>query len=470
VIGGQPDFGRNLVKMIRVVSCLAVVLVCSAAQGAMMVHYDLAGLAMNSQAIVIADRGAPDANPERTHYRVVHVLRGEITTGTDLVLDDGLYRQRGHAYDGRVVLWLTKVGEVWAINSSGMRVVENGKVFRFEQMSNPGGWNPVPQGSDPQDMWHWGTPQLDMAGLERAIAAAGKRVDALEAARAEPDRGARRAKLLAVMAPLGAARAHGFYVDVLVGEGLRILAESGDLEGALLVAARDHGSLGSYRPFGSLTELVAFASDGSKPAPLRVLAIDAIARRGDFLLDVAAAHAMLALFQDANPRIRAAAVRAAARPANASSSDPADNRRLKQLAAQARAEVRKLYEREQNATVLYAIAEVRPQGQLPPHRGLPLGAQLSVDSGGIAVEVLCLDPQTRIKSVALYDASGELPHYRISAGCGADGLSGGNGTMPAPLAAGVHELRAEVRSGRKVITVPLGSASADPDGEVIVSP
>jgi hypothetical protein len=39
-----------------------------------------------------------------------------------------------------------------------------------------------------------------------------------------------------------------------------------------------------------------------------------------------------------------------------------------------------------------------------------------------------------------------------------------------PLAAGVHQLHAELRSGGKLIAVPLGSASADADGEISVMP
>jgi hypothetical protein len=459
----------------RIVFCLALVLAPGVVHAKMMVHYDLAGLAMNSQAIVIADRGAPDAQAGVTHYRVVRALRGTLPSGTDLALYDGLYDQRGHDLDTRVVLWLTRFDGEWFITSSGMRVVENGKVFRFEQWNNPGGWSLVPQGSDPQDMWRIGTPQLDMAGCERAIAAALRRVDAFEAARVERDPVKRRASVLAVMAPAGAARADGFYRDALAEAGRAALAESGDLEGALLVTARDHGSIGGGRDFGKLADLTAFAADASRPVPLRVLAINAIARRNDFLADAPAAAVVVALFADATPAVRAAAINAATRPAYAQSSDRREDRLMKQLAAQARAASSKLYEREQNAAVLYAIAEVlqdRDRRPLPTHRGLPVGARLSVARDAIVLDLLCLDPSQRIATVKLDDASGEIPAYRLNAWCGNKGLSGANGAPPAsaPLAAGVHKLHAELTSGGKLIAVPLGSASADADGEITVTP
>ena len=131
---------------------LLCLLTAGDARAAMMAHYDLAGLALESDAIVVATR-TPAADRTST-YHVTRAIRGPIAAGTDLVLDDGLYATEGHAIDPEVVVFLHRADAGgWYITSSGLRVVDGGQVFRFEQWDNPGGFTMVPQGHDPSDQW-----------------------------------------------------------------------------------------------------------------------------------------------------------------------------------------------------------------------------------------------------------------------------------------------------------------------------
>src|SRR4051812_6584170 len=111
------------------------------AESAMMAHFDLAGLELQSAAVVIADKIGPGtpgpAGEPRTRYKIVKVLRGAIADDPVEVWDS-IYRTDGHFIDSRAVLFLAKQGKSWTLVPSGLRVVEHGGVFRFTQQSNPG--------------------------------------------------------------------------------------------------------------------------------------------------------------------------------------------------------------------------------------------------------------------------------------------------------------------------------------------
>jgi len=133
-----------------------------------MPHRDLAGLVMESDAVVVAERVSvehPARYSEIGHYRVERALFGTMAKGMEVAVEQSLYATGRHNLDKRAVLFLVK-GE---LVPSGMRVIEGGKVFRFEQFDNPGGWGMVPQGHDPQDNWQAGVAAVDLPTFEREV-------------------------------------------------------------------------------------------------------------------------------------------------------------------------------------------------------------------------------------------------------------------------------------------------------------
>ena len=157
--------------------CVVVCSLVAEAHAALMQHTDLPGLVLQSESIVVADRTARPDRPSL--YTVTRTLRGDITIGTRLELEDGLYDLDG--VDPSVVLFLERIEGRLYIVSSGVRVTKDGKVYRFEQWANPGGWARVPE----LDGSH---TQLDRAGFERAITAALRVADTLAAAAIVPPR------------------------------------------------------------------------------------------------------------------------------------------------------------------------------------------------------------------------------------------------------------------------------------------
>jgi len=159
-------------------------------------------------------------------YRVERTIRGPLQPGNEVKVEEFLYATEGHTLDAQVVLFLNN----GSLLPSGLRVVEGGKVFRFEQWNNPGGWTMVPQGSDPQDQWQ-ARPSVDLATFERQIAAAIARADMFRKASALTDRDRRRAALLALFVPPGGPKPFGgFYQDVLAQEAEQLLVKAGDVE------------------------------------------------------------------------------------------------------------------------------------------------------------------------------------------------------------------------------------------------
>src|SRR5580698_7616830 len=101
--------------MRRVLGFVAVVVVVAVASRTAtarpMPHRDLAGLVMESDAVVVAERVSvehPAQYSEVGHYRVERALSGTMATGTEVAVEQNLYATGRHNIDKRVVLFLSK--------------------------------------------------------------------------------------------------------------------------------------------------------------------------------------------------------------------------------------------------------------------------------------------------------------------------------------------------------------------------
>ncbi len=449
--------------MVRVLIVLA--LLASRADARMMAHYDLTGLVLESDAVVIAERtvGMP------SHFHVVKTLHGK-APAADLDLDDQLYQEPDRVFDKRVYLFVTSHDGAPYIVPSGLRVVEGGKVFRFEQWQNPGGWTPVAQGTDPSDQWRGDGKAIDVAEFERELAAAFARADAFLAAK--PDR-----HLLALLPPAGDARPQGgFYEDELGRRTQALLAKAGDLEGALMAVARDHSGVSFGRDIGTAAALLAYAADRAKPVALRVAAIRAIEESSFFFSDPATMHALIALYADPAPRVRATAVGVSSQVFDWQSSDAAEQRQVRVERDEVHTELGKLYKLERANVVLHAIAAAYERARLHlPARAdkLAFAASVVLAGGSFQVDVACLTGTIAKPSriVGTRDGQPWTPAAsNITVRCG-EGLGGGSS---APLAPGAYTLSVELLVGRGAdktpILVPLGGMAVDPSGEVAIVP
>jgi hypothetical protein len=446
-------------------------LVCSLfagdARAAMMAHYDLAGLALESDAIVIATR-TPSANRTST-YRVTRALRGPIAAGTDLVLDDGLYAIAGHAVEPEVVVFLHRADAGgWYITSSGLRVVEGGKVFRFEQWDNPGGFTMVPQGHDPADQWHAPGAPIDRATFDRELAVAVARADAVAAVLAITDPARRRAAALALLSPVGASRpSMGFYRDEVAARVAAGLAAAGDLAGALDAVARDRSGIAWRAPLAPSAALIAVAQDPTAPVARRAEALRAL-RGGALFADAIGVAAALTLVDDPEAAVRAAAVGAVASVWAWSGGDPAQAARNRTLRRQVARALARRFAVEQDGAVLAAIAAAHRGRALPPRRGAPpIAATATIIADALHVEATCLR-RARAQHPQLF-ADGAPTSGWVSVTCGRDQFGGGDGVAPI-WTAGPHRLELHLLVDRAPVVVPLGTLTADATGELTLAP
>jgi hypothetical protein len=446
----------------------AVVVVALAPRSAAarpMPHRDLAGLVMESDAVVVAERVSvehPARYSEIGHYRVERALFGTMAKGMEVAVEQSLYATGRHNLDKRAVLFLVK-GE---LVPSGMRVIEGGKVFRFEQFDNPGGWGMVPQGHDPQDNWQAGVAAVDLPTFEREVSDAVARVNAFATARGIADRDPRRAAMLALLVPPGGPHATGgFYVDELARGIEQELVKAGDLEGGLLAFERDRSVLPAYA-FANLADLVAVATDRKRPLDLRVAAMQVVGSGLALIGDAAATHAMIAVLGDPSPVVRAAAV-AVVSPAHTVSSDPEEQARFAALERDQRAALMKLYATETDGDVLFVLLEVldQPTGR----RGGPdVVAHADLFGDDIRLAVRCARPDVKVTAARLVGP--DVPGARIELTCGDHVDSGLGGTAPTQMvAAGRHPLTVEVTvAGGKTTTLALGTLVANGDGELLL--
>lgn len=452
---------------LRLLAFAIVLLGAPLAEAKMMVHYDLAGLLLQSDSVVIADRVGPHG--DLTQYRVVKSLRGMRKKGDLVEVWDSHFSTHGHTIDTPAVLFLMTHDGKPNLVSSGLRVIEHGKVWRFEQRNNPGPFDMVPQGKDPQDQWGLGGPQLDLPGLEGAIAAAQKRVDALAAAKSIADPAKRRASVLA-MFPSGRG-AGGFYVDLLAERARTMLVDAGDLEGALMVDARDRGMTFRSGNYGKLAELVSIAADPKRSSEIRVTAL-IVAGRGFGLSEDFTELARIAkLIDDPDPKVRAAAIATAAQPAQVTTSDQAHQRKLNAYVANIRRLIEKRYAKEKADVVIAAVLAAydisfrkpAPTRYLQPR----IVAVPNIANAALGIDVYCVQPSMITNAtVVLMTGTTKVPAgaANVSVHC-ADSVSvsGGTGTPPP----GTYDLMVElsVKNSTKT-TLWLGHLVVDPTGDL----
>jgi hypothetical protein len=176
------------------------------ALAAPMEQHDLASLWFEAGEVVMADEiahGTEGADwNEITTYRVTRSWKGTLAVGAELEVFDDAYdltidptwdvsdpenpRQvPGPEREPRAILFLvpsaprmiaegqfTRAG-LWQKVPSGMRILADGKVYRFVQQSNPGAYEPFPQGDDPGDVLDGAlepVEPLDLAAFERELA------------------------------------------------------------------------------------------------------------------------------------------------------------------------------------------------------------------------------------------------------------------------------------------------------------
>ncbi len=446
----------------------------SRADAKMMVHYDLAGLLLQSESVLIADRIGPvkTAQGEYTQYRVVRSLRGSRKVGDLVQVYDQHFSTAGHKLETQAVLFVMTYGGTPSLVSSGLRVLENGKVWRFEQQDNPGPFVMVPQGRDPQDQWGLGGAQLDLAKLERAIAEAQKRIDAVAAAKSIADPAKRRAAVLAVF-PKGTS-ASSFYVDLLAERARTQLVDAGDLEGALLVDARDRGMTFGSGSYAKLPDLVAIAIDPKRTPEVRRVAL-AVAGRGFGLSEnFVELDRIATLIDDPDPVIRSAAITTAAHPAQVVTSDRAQQRKLDAYNAKIRTAIAKRYATEQDARVIAAILAAFDGSfrKPPPSRstGPRIVAVPNLADVYVGVDVYCVRPSKITNAeVILMTGTTRVPTGGVNAQvhCGSSvSVSGGTGAPPT----GTYELSVELTvQGSGKVTLPLGRLIVDATGDRLLN-
>ncbi len=449
--------------MKRLVLVLAVVLASRGAGAAMMEHYDLAGLVLRSESIAIVDRIAPG------RYHVVARLRGSIATGIELALEDSLY-DFPIGTDTRMYAFLAKRGIGYELVPSGLRIVVGGKVDRYEQRNNPGGWSAVAQGEDPRDEWQGSDAAITPATLTFAIGDAVRRVALLPLVRAERDQVKRRAAALALLAPRGDARSTEFYVDALAAEVRDLLVAGGDLEGALLADQRDHGETNLRPDFATVKALVGYASDPSHPSELRAHALAAAIRSPmQVINDPQVAEQVIALLAEPDPAVRAAAVPVAGLVAT-TAGDPdspatTSNREAAKTALASR------YRVETEPDVLYALANSSALDPAPAKAAPPAVARVGVRNGKLAIDVICLAPSARadnVKLTAIPATGNSLLGSTMAVHC--RGFQGSDITGMSPMPLPSHfALTLELAVDGKHFAQRLGTIAFDATGELVLS-
>jgi len=237
---------------------------------------------------------------------VITLNRGSLKVGQEIeVFDSGLYNISGKgglsptkplALDPETVLFLQdrenpKRSLRWvpgslrfAIVSSGMRVLSEGKVYRFVQMNNPGGFEPVPQGRDPDDCRRGessgapvGLEQFE-SDLRRAIA----RIERLQVALEKPHTQEPTEELIGLAGPpndrlpLVNPRAPsiggGFYADAVLARILETFKATNDMAG-YVDAAATAWEWAQYPLRRGPSAVLDIANDREQPLRRRVFAL-----------------------------------------------------------------------------------------------------------------------------------------------------------------------------------------------------
>ncbi len=341
---------------------LVVAMAWSTGSGAApMEHHDLASLWWEADHVVLAEERSRQYRVEEWNetvwYQVVEVYKGDLGPGEQVEVYDDAYRYELPmrwdfsdpqnptplplpGIENRVFLFLRTSpprliregvqdsGPLMKV-PSGMRLIADGKVYRFEQWSNPGGYAPVPQGPDPDDVLGRRAvvdPQpLDLPRFAVELEQAAARAHACEVALAIEDPAERNAALLPLLPeprsypPVTRMSGGGFPADALSREILGVIAHGGDLDAVVEAYGRD--VIGGFRTYDARRfldpdreargqALLDAALDPARPphqraAALHVLADNAYALREQQRASLERAATLLA---DPEPAVRAATV------------------------------------------------------------------------------------------------------------------------------------------------------------------
>jgi hypothetical protein len=298
-------------------------------------EYDLASLVWESNAVVRARWQSARKLDEWTtlvSYRVEKAYAGELKVGDVIeALDDYARepadewpRRKPHVVSDEVIAFLVRPRDrsrawQWECVESGLRIALDGRVQRFHQDSNPGGYGPVPQGPDPWDLL--GDPRgdvpLDWQGFESELAGAMARVERVRAAlRGDLRSEAGTRALLETLGPLPEDEAPswsgepGFYVDLVASEAVKALEATGDLTATLEAVARARA--GRWHDMGlssiSSGDLARAAGSSKVRVALRRAALSVLDQRR-MSIDEGTRNSLVPLLSDPEVEVRKAALR-----------------------------------------------------------------------------------------------------------------------------------------------------------------
>jgi hypothetical protein len=316
---------------------LALVLVAlpQRAGAAMMRHHDLASLALDSEAVVLARRVRSEKRDYDTlvHHEIIKVYRGDLAVGDPLVVSYSAYNLSPDPWrrsedppaglSDQVVLFLRHWSKrpEWSITASGLRVLIDGHVHRFEQFNNPGLYHPTPQGRDPYDVMRdpRAGASLDLPAFEQELARALRHADIVRHALTDARSPAGKQRLLDLVGPAPGtwddrpfAPSHtGFWDDLVATTILETLARTGDITDLLTAATRVRGGVDMFmlsHPYEP-AELLAHATTSAVPPAQRVAALILLDQELAVRDDPEIVAGVIPLLADPDPKIRAAAAR-----------------------------------------------------------------------------------------------------------------------------------------------------------------
>jgi len=257
----------------------------------LMPHYDLDSLAFESDAVVAATKVSERKVDEYTTATTLRITRvypsavaNELEVGKTIELEYSLYSfgppwgydhgQRVPEVAPEMVFFLAHPKEragrgvdpkAWFIVSSGMRIFMDGRLHRFVQMNNPGGFNPVPG-----ERSRLSRVPYDREGFEVALQDAIGRANEARFQLAQPASAARTARLVALARD---PHPDDGGEDLLGARIIAALGKTQDLDAALDARASTPRVRGFGLEHGIALERLVDASARAKTLPRRLAAL-----------------------------------------------------------------------------------------------------------------------------------------------------------------------------------------------------
>lgn len=455
---------------------LALSLASSTVSAALIPHTDLASTALEASDVVRATwlSSRTDHGVRLGTYRVVRVFEGTLSVGASVEVSDGNITPADLTplpADRYLALAPAVAGEPRRLATSGMRAVSDGRVMRFEQLSNPGLEVPLPQGDSLTD--GRGDTQTARSGVtperfEALLADAMSRARSLRELRAHWSANAP-AQMEALLLPAPTRDTDGGYRDGFTLAVLTALFEHQRIDEALELAARsahDDMLLWELERSAPATELIARARAHARRS-VRLAAMRLL--RGACVTSDAAADVLIEGLADPDSLVRESAAK---NLADIFGSEVGGDGASAFLARHTRVE-RALLARvrvETDASVRFAIATTinaigsHPRALPVPAGGPPLVWRATASGDGVLVEAVCARPDVRGEQVGIelrYATGAEVQgHVSYAFACGMGRAGMGSGSSLAALTAGRYGIR--LRMGRR--SWPLGSLVIAPDG------